>query len=118
MSTLQITGNAHGQITKADVAVIATGKAPQFTDEGALKLVVQDASRAEMWLGEKQWALGWREADVLYQSPRTTTAWENGGATRANVQRFTVAKHLNTIVPSMMSGIFYDSPPFVIRPRG
>src|SRR5262249_44624469 len=54
----------------------------------------------------------------LYQSPRVTSTFEQSTVTRANVSRFTVAKHTNSLVPTMMSGLFYDSPPFVLRPRG
>jgi hypothetical protein len=117
MSTLKITGNPHGEITKKDVIVKPETPA-MLVDDAALRLNVQDVARAEVWMGQKQWPLQWRESDILYQSPRTISTFEGGGGvTRANVSRFTVAKHVNTLVPMIMSGIFYDSPPFVIRPR-
>jgi hypothetical protein len=59
----------------------------------------------------------WRESDILYQSPRSIAQFENSATTRSNVSRFTVAKHVNALVPTMMSGMFYDSPPFILRPR-
>jgi hypothetical protein len=118
MTTLAITGNAHAPIEKKDVKVSTNPARPaQFTDDGALKLVVQDAARFEMWLDSKQWTLNWRETDILYQSPRSISAFDGTNVTRANVSRFTVAKHVNSLVPTMMGGIFYDSPPFVLRPR-
>lgn len=109
--------NPHGTITQADVQLLEDKRPAQFTDQGALKLVVQDASTAEQWLEQKSWSLMWRESDILYQSPRFASAWDNSNVNRANVSRFTVAKHVNALVPTMMSGIFYDSPPFILRPR-
>jgi hypothetical protein len=90
---------------------------PRYTDDGAVELVIQDARRARVWLDQKQWALHWRESDVLYQSPRTNAVFEGSTVSRANVSRFTVAKHVNSLVPGMKSGIFYENPPFLIRPR-
>jgi hypothetical protein len=105
-----------GPITSADVKIRPLRPA-QFEDQAALNLCVKDAHRAEMWMGEKQWPLQWRETDILYQSPKIQQAWENGTTMQANVSKFTVAKHVNALVPTMMSGIFYDTPPFVLRPR-
>lgn len=96
---------------------INAGRPAEYTDMAALKLVVQDAARTDAWLAEKQWSLHWRETDILYQSPRNLSAWEGTTVTRANVSRFTVASHVNSIQPQMMSGIFYEDPPFVLRPR-
>lgn len=122
MAIIPITGNPHGEIRPDEVKVaVATkdkaSRPPQFTDAAALKLVVQDVQLAEDWISQKQWNLYWRESEILYQSPRTISAFENSTTTRSNVERFTVAKHVNSLVPTMMSGIFYDSPPFVLRPR-
>lgn len=113
MSTLAIKGSPHAAITRSEVETRGPLKPALVTEDAACKLVVQDEARAEMWLAQKQWALHWHESDILYQSPRTDSI----GNTRANVSRFTVAKHVNSLVPTCMSGIFYDDPPFVLRPR-
>jgi hypothetical protein len=118
MSTLQIKGSPTGPILHSDVKTQGVGRGVKFTDDAALRLVNQDTSNAEMYIQQNQWALQWRESDILYQSPRTVAQWENAVTTKANVSRFTVAKHVNSLVPDIMSGIFYDSPPFVLRPRG
>lgn len=89
----------------------------EYNDEAAVQLTIQDAQRARVFLDQKQWNLHWREADVLYQAPRTSQAFEGSTVARANVSRFTVAKHVNSLVPGMKSGIFYEMPPFVVRPR-
>jgi hypothetical protein len=89
---------------------------PEFNDEAAKTLVVQDARRTDSWLAEKQWSMHWRETDILYQSPRIAATFEGTTVTRANVSRFTVAQHVNSIHPQMMSGLFYENPPFVLTP--
>src|SRR5215467_3771272 len=90
---------------------------PKYTDDAAVQLTIQDVRRARTYLDEKQWNLHWREANVLFQSPRTNASFEGSTVARANVSRFTVAKHVNSLVPAMKSGIFYEMPPFLVRPR-
>jgi hypothetical protein len=105
--------NAHDQIRLADVKPQGPKLDPKYTDDGACKLVVQDTDKASEWLNGKQWAAHWRENTNLYQSPRTYRVWNDG----ASVSRFTVASICNSLVQPMQSGIFYETPPFLIRPR-
>lgn len=104
-------------ITPGQVKVMEPGLDPRYTDDAAVQLVIQDAEKARTYLDQKQWNLFWRESDVLMQSPRTNQIFEGSTVSRANISRFTVAKHVNSLVPSMKSGIFYEQPPFLIRPR-
>lgn len=106
-----------GNIKRDEVIAQGPKLAPKYTDEGAAKLVVDDMARAQAFQQEKQWALHWNEADVLYQSPRGNTSFENSVVSRANVSRFTVAAQVNSLSPMIESGLFYETPPFVIRPR-
>ena len=80
-------------------------------------LVVGSASKAESFIQDKQYALLWRDADLLYQSPRPMSVYENTYILEPNVQRFTVAKVVNSIVPQLYKGLFYQDPPMVLRPR-
>jgi len=105
--------NAHDKIEREDVKLQGPQLDPKYTDDGACKLVVQDAAKAAEWLNNKQWALHWRENNNLYQSPRTYRVWNDG----ASVSRFTVANICNSLVQPMQGGIFYETPPFQIRPR-
>src|ERR1035441_10940326 len=82
-----------------------------------LALVVGSASKAESYASSKQWNLLWRDSDMLYQSPRPMEVYENTYILSPNVQRFTVAKTVNAIVPSLYKGLFYADPPMIIRPR-
>ena len=91
---------------------------PKYTDEAVLSIVVQDYVRARSWLEDHRWPLNWTETDVLYQSPRSLSVFENSTVTRANVSRFTVAKQVNSLAPAIAGAIFFnDATPFEIRPR-
>lgn len=116
MATLAGAVNGAATIEPGDVT-LEPGLDPKYTDDAAVQLVIQDMERAKVYLDQKQWNLHWREADVLYQSPRTNQSFEGSTVARANISRFTVAKHVNSLVPAMKSGIFYEMPPFLIRPR-
>jgi hypothetical protein len=110
-----VRGSQH--IEKDDVTPLGPTLAPKYTDDAAVQLTIQDYERGRTYIDQKQWALHWRECDVLYQSPRTYSTFEGSTVTRANIPKFTVATHVNSLVPGMKSGIFYESPPFLIRPR-
>ena len=95
-----------------------------FTSDGTLKtlsgelaLVTQSAQTARDFLQNKQWNLLWRDADLLFQAPRPMTVYENTYVLEPNVQRFTVAKICNSVVPQLYKGLFYDDPPMMLRPR-
>jgi hypothetical protein len=45
------------------------------------------------------------------------SVYENTYILQPNVQRFTVAKVCNSIVPQLYKGLFYDNPPMILRPR-
>ena len=117
MATLSNAAFGSRHIERGDVQTLGPELDPRYTDDGAVALTIQDARKARTFLDTKQWNLHWRESDVLFQSPRTNQAFEGSTVARANVSRFTVAKHVNSLVPSMKSGIFYELPPFLIRPR-
>jgi hypothetical protein len=85
--------------------------------EAELALVVGSAGKAEAYISNKQWNLLWRDADLLYQSPRPMSVYENTYVLEPNVQRFTVAKVCNAVVPQLYKGLFYTDPPMLLRPR-
>src|SRR5207245_1886797 len=88
-----------------------------WDDAVALKLVTQDAIRAENFEAAKQWVMQWPTAVVLYQSPFAARYWEGTQTERANMPFFTVAKAVNALVPPILKGLFYDDPPFMIQER-
>jgi hypothetical protein len=88
----------------------------QFDDTAAVKLVLEDAQRIDSYMVVNQWAAGWTFADSLYQSPQSQSAFDGGNVGQANVPKFMVSNHISSIVPKLMSGIFYEDPPFLLRP--
>jgi hypothetical protein len=103
-----------------DATLVATDYKPDGelkTLAAELALCVGSAKAAEQFITNKQWALLWRDADLLYQAPRPMTVYENTYVLEPNVQRFTVAKTVNSIVPQLYKGLFYQDPPMLLRPR-
>src|SRR5208337_1767884 len=76
-----------------------------------------DAGTADNYLNIEQWANGWTMADLLYQSPATQSAFDGGNRGQASVPKYMVSNHISAIVPKVMGGIFYEDPPFLLRPR-
>lgn len=85
----------------------------EIAEDDALALVVQDAANAEAWVEGQQWTERWEEIDILYDSPRIYRTWEQSTVMQPNVQRYIVSRHVNSIHPAMMQGLFSDNPPFV-----
>lgn len=88
-----------------------------WDDDPALRMVVQDCARAESYEKSKQWVNGWSVASTLYQSPFGTRYWEGTQVERANVPFYTLATAVNGLVPQIMNGLFYESPPFMVQQR-
>ena len=88
----------------------------EFDDRAAVKLVLDDTATADNYLNINQWAAGWTLADTLYQSPAAGSAFDGGNIGQANVPKFIVSNHISSIVPKLMGGIFYEDPPFTLRP--
>jgi hypothetical protein len=113
MSMIESDGNAGRDLNAQDYK--ANGDLNSLAAD--LALVTGSASRAEAFISNKQWNLMWRDSDLLYQSPRPMTTYENTYILEPNVQRFTVAKVCNAVVPQLYKGLFYQDPPMVMRPR-
>jgi hypothetical protein len=104
--------------TQADLTQKDYNVSGDITNANAeVNLVVGAASKAEQFIQNKQYSLLWRDSDLLFQSPRPMSVFENTYILEPNVQRFTVAKVVNAIVPQLYKGLFYTDPPMVLRPR-
>ena len=88
-----------------------------YTDEAALKLVIDDAARADNYANINQWASQWTMSDLILQSPQNASAFDGGNVAQANVPKYTLSNHLSSITPKIMEGLFYEDPPFILRPR-
>ena len=112
MAQLPIDGNPNRPLNAQDYKKDGT-----LTSVSAeVALVNGCAVAAESFISNKQWNLLWRDSDLLYQSPRPMSVYENTYILEPNVQRFTVAKVVNAIVPQLYKGLFYDDPPMLMRP--
>lgn len=87
-----------------------------YEDRAATKLVLDDAATADNFINVNQWSAGWTTSASIYQSPVASSAFDGGGAGQANVPSFIVSNHISSIVPKLMGGIFYEDPPFLLRP--
>lgn len=88
-----------------------------WSDEVALNITVSDAIRAENFEATKQWIAEWPLASMLYQSPVTPTYWEGTQVPYPSIPFFVVAKAVNSLVPAIIKGLFYDDPCFLIQNR-
>lgn len=82
-----------------------------LNDEAAVKLVVDDTNRCDAWMNLNQWASGWTQSAIIYQSPAQASAFEGTSTARANVPKYTVSNHISAIIPKIVGGMFYDDPP-------
>lgn len=105
------------EITEDNIHVDPETDTYQFDDDAAVKLVLDDTNSSDNYMNVNQWASGWTQADTLLQSPQGSSAFDGGNVAQANVPKFMVSNHLSAIVPRVMSGIFYEDPPFLLRPR-
>jgi hypothetical protein len=106
-----------GDITSKDMHKDSGTGTYMFDDRAALKLVLDDASRADNYININQWASSWQDSDIILQSPRQSSAFDGGNVSQANVPKFTLSNHISSIVPKIIEGLFYEDPPFLLRPR-
>ena len=105
------------EITTENTYIDSETGTVQFNDTAAIKLVLDDTELADNFLNINQWASGWTMADLLYQSPMSTSNFDNGTDVASSaVPKFMVSNHISAIVPKIMGGIFYEDPCFVLRP--
>ena len=104
------------EVTKASMTYDEETGTFTFDDRTALKLIIDDSNTVDTFINVNQWASGWTLSDIIYQSPASASAFDGGNVAQANVPKFTVSNHISSIVPKIMSGIFYEDPPFLLRP--
>ena len=112
MALLSQDDNPHKVLVAEDFT--SAGETKTIGDD--LALVVGCAVIDEAWIQSKQWNLMWRDSDILFQAPRPLTVFENTYIAEPNVQRFTVAKVVNSVVPQLYKGLFFEDPPMLLRP--
>ncbi len=113
MTTIAQEGKTDQRLTEDSFDAMG---APSGLD-AEVTLVVRARDEAQLWLQSKKWILLWQDADILYQSPRPLSVWENTYVQEPNVTRFTVLKLTNAVSTTITKGLFYEDPPFLLRPK-
>ena len=83
----------------------------------ALKLVCQDAQKAEDGENRRQFIMQWNSSRDLYNSIYQPNFWPGTQMESASVNFFTVATAVNGINPQILAGLFYENPPFIAQER-
>lgn len=86
-------------------------------DDPGLKIVLQDAQKAEDGENRRQFLMGWNQARDLYNSIYQPNFWPGSQMESASVNFFTVATAVNGINPQILAGLFYENPPFIAQER-
>jgi hypothetical protein len=89
-----------------------------FDDDAAATIVWEDYQRAMAWLDTNSWLAEWQYVDFLYQSPNYDRDWRMQTSRPARISRFNVAKNRNTMSNQVRRGIFADTSPTALEPRG
>src|SRR5579863_4595261 len=84
-----------------------------FDDDAALKLVLDDLTETDTWMNLQQWPSRWLDSIMLQQSP--VSGFDD--IAKMSVPKFTLSNTVATLVSKIILGMFYDDPPFVLRPR-
>lgn len=92
------------------------GEVEIWDDASALKILQENVERCDSYMNLNQWAAGWQQSVILYQSPMQAGVFKNG-VLRASVPSFTLSDHLSAIIPKVVGGLFYEDPPFLLRPE-
>jgi len=106
-----------GEITSKNMHEDPETGVVMYDDEAALKLVINDAKRADQFININEVSAQWIDANIIYQSPQDATAFEGAAVAQANVPKFTLSNHMSSITPKILEGLFYEDPPFLLRPR-
>ena len=88
-----------------------------WQEDPAMRLVIQDAERAESEMNRRSWILQWESSRDLYNSIYTPNFWPGTQMEAASVNFFTVATAVNGINPQILAGLFYENPPFIAQER-
>lgn len=105
-------------IRPSQVELGKDGTAPaKFDDDAAGTIAWLDYQSAAQWLDTNSWLAEWQYIDYMYQSPNHDRDWRISNRP-ARISRFLVAKNRNTMSNQVRRGLFGDSNPFVLEPRG
>jgi hypothetical protein len=90
----------------------------QWTDEAALKVVIQDVTIAENYRQSKRQPIQWENADVLYRGTVKSQAWPGTDVPMSNLSMPVVLEAVEKLMPAIFMAFFSDRQPFLLTPLG
>ena len=107
--------NPYQDLTKEEALGFLSNEV--WGDDPALKIVLQDAQKAEDGENRRQFIMQWNSSRDLYNSLYVANFWPGTQMESASVNFFTVATAVNGINPQILAGLFYENPPFMTQER-
>lgn len=103
-----------GPLTDREESTVKT-PTDLWTDEYAVKVAVQDFSRAEQYRTQNcDWR--WRTHNELYQAWVQQKFWEGTRIPRASIGIYVAFEQIESMLPKIMAAIFADNPWFQADP--
>ena len=104
------------RITDDNLRKLETG-AYTYDDAAALQIVLDDLRDGTAWMNQQNWPSNWSQSLLIYQSPTSVSCFDGGSNSSAHVPNYTTSNICDAVVPKIMAGLYYESPPFLLRPR-
>lgn len=89
--------------------------ADKWTDAYAAKIAYADYLKATEYLNQNHY-WRYRNADEIYLAWTGTKYWEGTRVPRSNIPMYVAFEQIESLMPSLMSAIFADYPPFAVDP--
>lgn len=105
-----------GPIEKSQITKTKTGYMA-YDDAAALTLINDDTNVCDNDVVLNAFSGGWVQADQLWQSPLNNASYGSSALNADDIPRFLLSTVVTSIVPKCIGSIFYESPPFLLRPR-
>jgi len=109
--------NAYQDLTKEEALSFLNDQSWASSDSAPLKLVLQDAEKADSGERRREYLMGWNNARDLYNAVMTPNFWPGTQMEAASVNFYTVATAVNGLTPQVLAGLFYENPPFMTQER-
>lgn len=107
---------AHDALGEFRTDEIAFGSS--WTDETALKVVIQDVQNGVMFVNSKSLPSDWEDADNLYRALVSSECWPGTDVPRANLSVPVVLEVVEKLMPVIFMSIFSDRMPFRLSKVG
>lgn len=89
-----------------------------WSDETALKVVIQDVQIAEAFRQSKRQSIQWENADVLFRGTVKSQPWPGTDVPMSNLSMPVVLETVEKLMPAVFMAFFSDRQPFLLIPLG